>query len=83
MAALPHPPMVSVAEYLATTCPEGDREYVDGVVVERNVGSPARSALQKILSVHLAAFERQLGRGSVPSAAPASQRLAIACRMWS
>jgi len=29
-------------------------------VVERNVGRPGHSALQKILIVHLAAFEKQL-----------------------
>ncbi len=61
MAALPNPPLVSVEEYLATQYPDGDREYLDGVVVERNVGTPAHSALQKILIVHLAAFEKALG----------------------
>jgi Uma2 family endonuclease len=61
MAALPSPPLVPVEEYLATSYPDGDREYLDGVVMERNVGTPGHSALQKILIVHLAAFERSLG----------------------
>ena len=61
MAAVPDPPLVSVDEYLATSYPDGDREYVDGIVVERNVGTPGHSALQKILIVHLAAFEKTLG----------------------
>jgi len=60
MVALPTPPLVPVEEYLNTSYPDGDREYLDGVVVERNVGTPGHSALQKILIVHLAAFERSL-----------------------
>ena len=60
MAALPTPPLVSVKEYLHTKYPNGDREYLDGLVVERNVGTPAHSALQKILIVHLATFEKDL-----------------------
>jgi Uma2 family endonuclease len=61
MAASPIPPLVSVEEYLHTSYPDGDREYLDGVVVERNAGTPAHSALQKILIVHFAAFEQQFG----------------------
>ncbi len=60
MATSPTPPLVSVEEYLNTSYPDGDREYLDGLVVERNVGTPSHSALQKILIVHLAAFERPL-----------------------
>src|SRR5690348_10747398 len=57
MAALPDPPLMSVEEYLATSFPDGDREYLDGVVVERNLGTLAHSRLQQILVRHLAAFE--------------------------
>ena len=58
MAALPDPPLLmSVEEYLATSFPDGDREYLDGVVVERNLGTPGHSRLQKILIAHLAASE--------------------------
>jgi Uma2 family endonuclease len=61
MAALPTAPAVTVDEYLDTGYPDGDREYLDGLVVERNVGRPGHSALQKILIVHLSQFEKQLG----------------------
>jgi Uma2 family endonuclease len=57
MAALPTPPLVSVDEYLNTSYPDGDREYLDGQIVERHMGTPGHSALQKIIIVHLAAFE--------------------------
>ena len=60
MAALPTPPLISVEEYLNTSYPDGDREYLDGVIAERNLGTPNHSALQKILVVHLAAFEKPL-----------------------
>jgi len=60
MAAAPNFPMISVDEYLSASYPDGDREYLDGIVVERNVGTPGHSALQKILIVHLAAFEKNL-----------------------
>ena len=58
MAAVPNLPLVAVDEYLSTSYPDGDREYLDGVVAERSVGTPGHSALQKILIVHLAAFEK-------------------------
>ena len=59
MATLPTPPPVSVDEYLNTSYPDGDREYLDGLVVERNLGTPDHSALQKFLTIHLAAYENQ------------------------
>jgi len=61
MALAANPALISVDEYLTTSYPDGDREYLDGLVLERNVGTPNHSALQKILIVHLARFERQLG----------------------
>lgn len=61
MAALPDPPLMSVEEYLATSFPDGDREYLDGIVVERNLGTPGHSRLQKILIAHLLGFEGPLG----------------------
>jgi len=60
MAAPPHPPTVSVEEYLTTSYPDGDREYIDGNIVERNLGAPAHSTLLKILTIHLGAFEKPL-----------------------
>lgn len=59
MAVLPKPPLVPVEEYLNSSYPDGDREYLDGIVVERNLGTPDHSALLKILVVHFAAFEKQ------------------------
>ena len=47
MAAVPNLPAVSVEEYLTTHYADGDREYLDGVVVERNRGTPGHSALQR------------------------------------
>jgi Uma2 family endonuclease len=60
MAAAPNLPFVPVEDYLSASYPDGDREYLDGLVVERNVGTPGHSALQKILIVHLSAFEKSL-----------------------
>ena len=60
MAAAPNLPFIPIEDYLAASYPDGDREYLDGTVVERNVGTPGHSALQKILIVHLAAFEKSL-----------------------
>jgi Uma2 family endonuclease len=53
------PVLVSVEEYLATSYPDGDREYLDGVVVERKLGTPSHSALQGILVAHLMTHARQ------------------------
>jgi Uma2 family endonuclease len=60
MATMPTAPTISVEEYLSTSYPDGDREYLDGLVVERNLGTPDHSALQKILIVHLGGFEKPL-----------------------
>src|SRR5580700_10399211 len=60
MLQQPTSALVPVEEYLNTSYPDGDREYLDGLVVERNVGTPGHSALQKILIVHLAAYEKSL-----------------------
>ena len=45
MAALPDPPLVSLEEYLNTTY-DPDVEYVDGVLVERNVGDYLHALIQ-------------------------------------
>jgi len=57
MAAETALPLVSVEEYLNTSYPDGDREYVDGMIVERNVGTLPHSLLQKILLKHFAGYE--------------------------
>jgi hypothetical protein len=77
MAAAPNSPVVSVEEYLAI---DGNSEYLDGVVVARNVGTPKHSALQKILIVHLAAFERTFNLAVRPEGGTRIEETAIACR---
>ncbi len=44
--------LVSVEEYLSTSYPDGDREYIDGQVVERNMGEVDHSDLQTTLAVY-------------------------------
>jgi Uma2 family endonuclease len=43
--------LVSVADYLSTSFDDGDREYVDGRIVERNAGEKDHSRLQRKLIV--------------------------------
>jgi Uma2 family endonuclease len=59
MATAPVTPLISVEEYLSTSYPDGDREYLDGLVVERNLGTPHHSALQMILLMHLGGLMKQ------------------------
>ena len=52
--------LVSVDEYLATSFPDGDKEYVDGKIVERNSGEVDHADLQSkilgYLTVHYPDF---------------------------
>ncbi len=52
--------LVSVQEYL-TTDYSPDCDYVEGMVLERNVGERDHSSLQKALIVYLGVRERDLG----------------------
>ena len=52
---------MSVEEYLSTSFPDGDREYLDGIVVERNLGTDPHSALQLILGEYLNSQAKRLG----------------------
>jgi Uma2 family endonuclease len=61
MAALPDPPLMSVEEYLATSFPDGDREYLDGIVVERKLGTDPHGTLQIVLGGYLRAQAKRLG----------------------
>jgi Uma2 family endonuclease len=45
--------LISVEEYLKTTYPDGDREYVDGVIVERNMGTFQHARWQTRMVVYL------------------------------
>ena len=42
--------LVSVEEYLRTSFPDADREYVDGRIVERNVGRIDHSHVQTVIA---------------------------------
>lgn len=46
--------LVPVDEYLSTSYPEGDCEYVDGEIVERNVGEIDHGDLQSRVCLYLA-----------------------------
>ncbi len=52
--------LISVAEYLSTSY-DPDRDYVDGVVVERNLGETDHSALQMAISAWLYQRRKELG----------------------
>ena len=51
---------MSVEEYLRTSF-DPDCEYVDGEVLERNVGEIDHGSVQKLLLVYLAGREKRLG----------------------
>lgn len=51
--------LVSVDEYLRTSYPDADREYVDGRIVERNVGAVDYSDLQSAIAHHLRAHYKK------------------------
>lgn len=53
-------PLVSVAEYLSTSY-HPDREYIDGQVIERNLGERTHSATQGDVIVYLAARSDEFG----------------------
>jgi Uma2 family endonuclease len=52
--------LVSVEEYLHTSYEDGDREYVDGEVQERNLGEVDHSDLQTLLAIYLGSQYRGL-----------------------
>jgi len=45
--------LVSVEEYLRTSFPDADREYIDGRIVERNVGEVDHSDVQTAIAHYL------------------------------
>ena len=57
--------LISVEEYLGTSY-RPDREYVDGALVERNVGEWDHSNLQMVLSAYLFNRREELGIHVVP-----------------
>ena len=53
--------LMSVEEYLHTTFDGADREYLDGEVVERNMGNFSHGRLQLVLATLLKAYEAATG----------------------
>ena len=53
--------LVSVEEYLHTTFDGADREYLDGEVVERNMGNKSHGKIQLRLGSLLQTFEQRTG----------------------
>jgi Uma2 family endonuclease len=51
--------MVSVEKYLRTSYPDADREYIDGRIVERNVGEVDHSDLQTAIAHYLRAHYKK------------------------
>jgi Uma2 family endonuclease len=61
---MPAATQVSVSEYLSTTY-RPDREYVDGEIVERNVGKKPHSRAQTLMAAFLSAHEAEWGLESL------------------
>lgn len=55
------PILISAEEYLNTSYLDGDREFIDGQVIIRNLGEPDHSALQKILILQLSRLKKTFG----------------------
>jgi Uma2 family endonuclease len=64
MATAPTIPTVPVDDYLNTSY-HPDVEYVDGVLVERSMPTPAHGALQLIVGAYLRAHAEEFGYGVV------------------
>ena len=58
--------LVSVEEYLNTSYEGPDREYIDGRVVERNVGQKAHNKPQRRLVIFFGELEKSLGAYAFP-----------------
>lgn len=55
--------LVSVAEYLNTSYPDGDKEYIDGEIQERNLGRFEHSSLQTAIAIYLRSHYKTLWTG--------------------
>ncbi len=51
--------LIPVEEYLSTSYPDGDREYIDGLVVERNMGESQHALIQTTIAAYLFTRYRQ------------------------
>ena len=55
--------LVSVDQYLNTSFPDGDREYVDGRIVERHMGEVDHADLQTSIVAYLRTHYRKMWSG--------------------
>jgi len=53
--------LTSIEEYLATSYEDGDREYIDGEIVEINVGEIDHSAIQTLIAAWFMVRRKELG----------------------
>ena len=58
--------VVSVEEYLRTSFSDGDREYVDGRIIQRNLGERDHSRVQRKVIGYFIAREKTLGTYCFP-----------------
>ena len=58
--------LMDVEEYLHTSFDNADCEYLDGEVVERNMGEWPHGMIQKMLIIMLSAMESRLGIQVIP-----------------
>lgn len=58
--------LMSVDQYLHTTFDGADREYLDGEVVERNMGNKSHGRLQGWLVRQLGSYEERTGLYVIP-----------------
>jgi Uma2 family endonuclease len=63
---MPPKVLMDVEEYLKTSFEDGDCEYLDGEVVERNVGELPHARVQGTLLFRLTEMARRLGIQAVP-----------------
>ena len=66
MGMHPLPTLVSVEEYLNTSFSDGDREYIDGSIVERNLGEKDHSRAQRELIYFFRAHQDTHGTYAFP-----------------
>jgi hypothetical protein len=65
--------LVSVEEYLRTSFPDADREYVDGRIVERNVGEVDDSDVQSSIPHYLRTHYKKEHLGRCSSSRPGEE----------
>ena len=69
--------LVSVEEYLNTSYPDGDREYIDGEIQERNLGEINHSDPQTAIAVYLRAHYKRFWTGVEVRVQIASDRFRV------